>query len=494
MTKITARNDIFLKALKNEPGLSFVNKIIKNFPKAKVYLVGGAVRDIILKRKTKDYDFVVGNVPPKSLENFLKKIGKVNLVGRSFGVFKFIPRNSRIESVDIALPRTEHSLGLTGGYKDFKIQSDYKLPIEKDLSRRDFTINAMAFEVKEKRLIDPQGGLADLAAKKIRAVGRPELRFREDYSRLLRALRFAVQLNFQIERKTWRAIKKLIKHLKDKVVPRESIAKEFLKALKANPLETLDLFNLSGALPILLPEMDAMKKTPQPPQFHTEGDVYAHTRLALEKLNSPEFLRFVPERTDDLEIILALLFHDIGKVPTLQTPEKDGVDRIRFNRHDRQGAQIAERIINRLKLESTGEIKKENVVWLVGRHMLLIIDDPYHLKASTVEKLFFNPLVPGEKLVRIMLADILASLPRKGKPNTRHLKRMLKRLEELKALDKKRKSLPPPLINGHEIMKNFDLPQGPLIGGLLAAAREKQLNKEINTKKEAMSLVKKLLK
>ena len=492
--KLAVKNEIFIKALKSEPDLGFVNKLVKAFPKGEIYLVGGAVRDIILKRKTKDYDFVVRNVPPKKLENFLKKLGKVNLVGKSFGVFKFSPKNSRIETIDVALPRTEHSLGLTGGYKDFKIQSDPRLPIEKDLARRDFTINALAFDIKNKELIDPNRGLSDLAAGKIKAVGRPERRFEEDYSRQLRALRFAVQLDFEIEEKTWLAIKKFVSRLKDKIVPREVMAKELLKAFKSNPVRAFDLCDESGVFAVIMPEATAMKNIPQPPEYHSEGDVFAHTRLALEKLNSPAFLKFIPEKTDDPEVILTLLFHDMGKVATLKIPARDGVDRIRFNKHDTVGAQIAASIIKRLKLESTGEIKKENVIWLVGRHMLLIVDDPYNLKAGTVEKLFFNPLVPGQKLLKVILADVLASLPKNHRPNLRNLKRILKRINEMKELDKKKKSLPRPLINGYDIIENFSLKPGPPIGEWLTFVREKQLTKKIKTKKQALALIKKLLK
>ncbi|MFH1367329.1 MAG: HD domain-containing protein [Patescibacteria group bacterium] len=494
MKKLNVKIDIFIKALKSEPDLSFIDKLIKAFPKAEIYLVGGAVRDIILKRRTKDYDFVVRHLKPKELEKFLANLGQVNLVGKSFGVFKFVPKKSRIEAIDIALPRTEHSRHLTGGYKDFKVQSDPSLPIEKDLSRRDFTINAMAFDLKNKKLIDPMAGLSDLAAEKIRAVGKPELRFKEDYSRILRALRFAVQLDFSLENNTWSALKKLIIHLEEKTVAREVIAKELLKTFKFNPVKALDLISESGALKILMPEVAAMKNTPQPPQFHFEGDVFIHTRLALEKLNSPPFLKFIPDKTSDLEVIIGVLFHDIGKVVTMKTPAKDGTDRIRFNRHDGAGAEIAGKIIDRLKLESTGEIKKENVVWLVGRHMLLIIDDPYDLKANTIEKLFFNPKVPGQKLLKVILADILASLPKNLKPNTRNIKRMLSRIEEFKAMDKKKKSLPPPLINGNDLIRECGLRPGPLIGELLAIIREKQLTKKIKTKAEGLKLIKDYLK
>lgn len=131
-----------LKTWKNKP---FIKQLMRTFPQAEVFLVGGVVRDTILGRETKDIDLVVRNVSKKDLEKFLAKQGKVNLVGKNFGVFKFKPKGWKDGDIDIALPRTEHSLNMTGAYKDFKIQSNAKLNIEADLSRRDFTINAMAF-------------------------------------------------------------------------------------------------------------------------------------------------------------------------------------------------------------------------------------------------------------------------------------------------------------------------------------------------------------
>ncbi len=114
-------------AWKQEAGLKFVNRLLKKFPSAKIYLVGGIVRDWLLKRDSQDYDFVVSGVPTKKLESFLKTQGTVNLVGRRFGVFKFIPKGTKL-TIDVALPRTEHAWG-TGGYRDVETQSDWRLPI-----------------------------------------------------------------------------------------------------------------------------------------------------------------------------------------------------------------------------------------------------------------------------------------------------------------------------------------------------------------------------
>ena len=155
------------------------------------------------------------------MEEFLTNQGKVNLVGQTFGVFKFVPKGGDKQNpFDIALPRKDFSLG-TGGYRDVEIQTSPGLSIKKDLSRRDFTINAMAlkWDKFDKRgaghwqIIDPYHGIEDLKKKIIRAVREPKERFKEDYSRMLRAIRFSCQLEFEIEEETWKALKNQIKFI-----------------------------------------------------------------------------------------------------------------------------------------------------------------------------------------------------------------------------------------------------------------------------------------
>src|SRR3990167_5427507 len=223
-------NYTLLEKRLQDPVFDFLKRILQ-MRGAEIFLVGGAVRDFILGRETKDYDFIVRGVPALELELSLKKSGVVNLVGKTFGVFKFDPkkrykiqdtRYKPLEPFDIALPRTEHSLSMAGGYKDFEVQSDHKLPIEEDLKRRDFTVNAIALELKVKseklkviEVIDPSDGLKDLELKTLRAVGEPRQRFQEDYSRILRGLRFACQLDFELEAETKNAIKKSAPNLND---------------------------------------------------------------------------------------------------------------------------------------------------------------------------------------------------------------------------------------------------------------------------------------
>jgi len=493
----------FIKALEGDPHFSFLQELKENFKESKVYLVGGMVRDISLGNLFgKDFDFVVSGLEADKLEKFLKNFGEVNLVGRNFGVFKFVPQGWSGEAIDIALPRREHAEG-TGGYRDFAVQSDPKLPIEEDLSRRDFTINAMALEMENGKLVDPFSGIKDLENKIIRAVGDPNERFKEDYSRMLRAIRFACQFNFEIEKETWQAIKKLmpkinsekkVENKKERIIPYESIAKELTKSLVAHPVKTLELYEESGALQELMPELLQMKNCPQPKEFHAEGDVWEHTKLSLQILKSNKFKEQFPNGEINPELIFALLYHDVGKPKTIRTPEKDGTDRIRFDEHAEVGGVIARKTAERLALANFG-IKGEKVEWLIKNHMLLLHGNYREMKNSTIEKYFFNKETGelsenGKNLLRLTFCDASATIPFKGKPDLENFNGMLKRIEELKALTKEKNRLPKPILNGHEIMEAFNLKPGKKIGEILELLREEQLAGKIKTKEEGLKFLK----
>ena len=481
----------------------FIKKLLRLYPKAEIYLVGGVVRDLLLARESKDYDFIVAKVKIEELKIALEKMGRVDLVGKTFGVFKFTPKKGEIKNIDIALPRTEHGLG-TGGYRDFEVQADPNLPIEKDLARRDFTINAMAWDIKNGKLIDLYSSQDDLNKKIIKTVGKSENRFSEDYSRMLRGIRFACQLNFKIEEKTWQAIKKLISKInqektdekgeKERVVPYEVIAKEILKALTANPAKALELLDQSKILKELMPELLKMKSCPQPENWHSEGDVWQHTLLSLEKLHSEKFKKQFSENPEvNSELILATIFHDAGKPYTIETPEEHGTERIQFYEHDRVGAELAEKICRRLKFSSFDEaqIDPEKISWLVKKHLLTVHGKVLEMKNKTIEKYFFNPNYPGLNLLKLIFADSLATVPPSGQPDLTTFHQLFNRIQELKELGKEKKELPKPLLNGNEIIKEFNLKPGPQVGQLLDLLREEQLSQKIKTKKQALEFLKK---
>lgn len=254
--------------LQKDITLDFIQAFLFDFPASEVYIVGGALRDLFLQRPYKDIDFVIRQIEGSAIEEWLSKRGRVDYTGKHFGVFKFRPMGlpDKFEDIDIALPRTESAHETNaGGYKDFDINSDHNLPIEDDLKRRDFTINAIAYEIRSKSLIDPFGGVADIEQKLIRAVGEPMERLSEDYSRILRGIRLACELDFDIEEKTFDAICELQALLNNKemheeeehfIVPREVIGKELSRALYASNEKALALFRESGIIKTLMHEVE----------------------------------------------------------------------------------------------------------------------------------------------------------------------------------------------------------------------------------------------
>jgi tRNA nucleotidyltransferase/poly(A) polymerase len=208
----------------------------------KIYSVGGAVRDEFLGKESKDLDILITGIPLDKLEMILDKYGKVDAVGKSFGILKFVPDGSK-EDIDVAIPRTEFASG-EGGHKGFDVTSDHNLPIEKDLERRDFTINAIAKDI-EGNLIDPFGGQEDLAKKSIRLVN-PSA-FSDDPLRMLRAVQFASRFDFTIEPETMKAIKANANRIRE-IAP-ERILTEFDKIVKkGDALVGAELLDNTGLL------------------------------------------------------------------------------------------------------------------------------------------------------------------------------------------------------------------------------------------------------
>ncbi len=492
--------------------LDWAEKLRDIDSKVEVYLVGGAVRDALLGIKDiKDYDFVVRGMNLDKLGKELEKLGKVNLVGKTFGVYKFLPGDKKIEvAYDIALPRTEISKA-TGGYRDFDVQYNEKLDIREDLGRRDFTINALAYNIFSKELVDEFDGVRDLKDKIIRTVGNAYGRFEEDYSRMLRAIRFACQLDFKIEEITWEAVVKLISHINDeatdgdRIVPYEVIASELLKSFVLNPIHAFDLYDKSGATEQLMPELLKMKDCPQPTNWHSEGDVWEHTRLCLKNLESTSFQnRFKKNlvfsgksgKVVGADLVMALVWHDVGKPYTIMTPEKDGTDRLRFNNHDVTSAKMAKVNFEKLKLSAAPEFDfdVDKSVWLISKHHLFDTKTIKEMKNSTIEKYFFSSKFSGEDLLKTGFADMFSSVREDtGEGDLENFGMMFDRINELKKLGKDKK-LPDSLINGKDVMKILGIRPGKKVGMIMEALREKQLAGKIRTKEEAKEEIKKLKK
>ncbi len=486
--------------------LSFINKLHRSFGDATIYLVGGAVRDYLLSKKVTDLDFLVEGISKSDLESFLAKKGYIKGVeSRSFGVFIFRPEDGE-ENFDIALPRSDKWTG-EGSYKDLEV--DIGVSLEEDLSRRDFTINSMAVNLRDYSLVDPHQGRKDLESGLIRTVGQAEKRFKEDPSRILRGVRFANQLNFKIEKKTYRAMKDLSAEIVAKLdngkkrVAEETIAKEFLRSFDAQTVGTIKLYDDIGLLKLILPEIEMMKGVEQPEKYHAEGDVYTHTLLALENLEKIKESRdnlAVPKLVEigmldeefSIELKLALLFHDLGK-PATFTPPSEDKDRISFNEHDDIGASLAGRIIKRLKLtvfdrESRLHVSSEQVSWLVKKHMILVVAKPEEMRLSTLERYFFHPSGRGKKLMTLSYCDISATVPKSGQPDYELLCKFLDVIEQMEdevLAMQEEKSMPPPLLDGKEIMEILDISSGPKIGEIKDKLRDLELSGKLKDKKGA---------
>lgn len=539
----------FNQIIKNEPSLKFLNKLTQDLPELKLYLVGGMVRDIIANiDSAKDFDFIATGIPMKKLASALSKYGNVIGAGRNFGVLKFEATGSELDQpIDIALPRTEQAFG-TGGYRDVTTQSDYSLPVEEDLGRRDLTINAIAFEVSSAKrkvqskfqvkslksqadatIIDPFNGQDDLKKKIIRSVGNPKVRFQEDYSRLLRAIRFACKFDAKIESKTWDALKSLMPHINDKrkikivdilerklflenrqdkqkalqkqlreqikkdpnetrlerVTPMETVSTELLKSLKLNPVKALELLDYSGALKQLLPEVLKMKDCPQPPNFHSEGDVWTHTMMMLDRIYSKEFKKLFPNEEITGEFVLGVLLHDVAKPLTIQTPEKDGTDRIRFNEHAEVGAKVVAEIARRFALSNE---HTDKLTFMEKNHMIVMsVPNVSQIRQHKFAERFIDS-PHSKELLMLFYLDSACTVPKNGKPDMTKFKDTLKRIKEIQLI---RKNQPIKIIDGNQIMDVLGIKGGTLVGAVLEVIDELKDKGKVNNEKEALTFVKK---
>ncbi len=467
------------KAALKRADFGFVAKLLKKFPLAEIYLVGGATRDIILGRETKDFDFVVAKVDAEDLEKFLAKEGEVNLVGKSFGVFKFNPCLTapharggatrpqigsggwESDAIDIALPRTEHA-GMSGGYRDFDVQSDKDLPIESDLARRDFTINALAWDIKNKKLIDEFDSLKDLEHKIIRAIGDPRERFQEDYTRMMRAVRFACQLDFEIEAKTLKTIGD--KAEKILIIPRERTGEEFVKIIESKNAEAgVRLMQKIGLLKALMPELEAGVGVGQN-RMHIY-EVFEHNVRALGVAAQNNF---------KFEIRLAALCHDIAKP---QTKAGNGPNST-FYDHDQLGAKMTRALLKRLKF-SNDQIK--SITHLVRYHMFYYALDT--VTDAGVRRLL-NRLGKEniDDFINLRICDRLGMGRPKAKPwKLIELERRLKEVQ-LDPINPKMLKL-----DGTELMAILKIKPGPRIGLILNALLGEMLDSPEKNEKEYLT-------
>ncbi|MBC5689893.1 CCA tRNA nucleotidyltransferase [Mediterraneibacter sp. NSJ-55] len=313
------------------------------------YAVGGCVRDSILARRPEDWDITTSAKPEEIKKLFRRTVD----TGIEHGTVTVLIGK---DSFEVTTYRID------GVYEDSRHPKEviFTNQLEEDLRRRDFTINAMAYN-DEVRLVDVFGGMKDLNHHLIRCVGNAEERFSEDALRILRAVRFSAQLNFPIEEQTAEAVKKLAPSLKN--ISAERIQVELVKLLTSNhPEKIQDAYNL-GITKVILPEWDAMvgveQKTP-----HHKYDVAEHTLHALKNVKKDKILR------------LTMLFHDMGK-PSMKTTDEKGVDH--FKGHALVSEEIARKILRRLKFDND-TVKK--VTRLVCYHDYRIEATPKNVRRA----------------------------------------------------------------------------------------------------------------
>jgi putative nucleotidyltransferase with HDIG domain len=411
---------------------------------------GGSVRDALRGLPSKDIDIATSATPADVQRLFRKTVP----VGVQFGVVRVLEAGCEFE---VATFRSD------GQYIDGRHPQSVRFSSpEEDAQRRDFTINGMFYDPIAGSVLDFVGGQADLERGLIRAIGEPLHRFREDRLRLLRAIRFAATLGFSIEPLTWKAIQSQAPQI-GQVSP-ERMRDELLKILShPGRLSGFDLLDASGLMGMILPEVFSLKGVEQPAEFHPEGDVYVHTRKMLESL----------EPDSSPLLVLAVLLHDIGKRPTQTFDPQD--NRIRFNGHDRVGAEMAEQVLTRLRF-SRAEI--DAVVEVVRNHM--VFKDVQRMRPARLRRFMARETFPLE--IELHRIDCQSS---HGSIENYHF------LKDKAAEFSADPLIPPPLLTGRDLIA-LGLEPGPLFGKILEAVETAQLENEIATKEEALELAKRL--
>jgi poly(A) polymerase len=412
------------------------------------YFAGGCVRDLVRGTKPKDYD-VASDARPEQVQAIFPR---TYAVGAHFGVIVVLERSFQFE---VATFRSD------GLYIDGRHPVEVHFSsAEEDARRRDFTINGMFYDPIAEEVIDFVGGRADLQAKIVRAIGAPEQRFVEDRLRMLRAIRFATVLDFEIDPATWTAVVDHADCITD--ISAERIRDELIRTLLSpHRLRGFDLLDRSGLLRAILPEMEPMKGCAQPEQFHPEGDVFQHTRLMLNML---------PEKVS-IPLVFSVLLHDIGKPPTASVDENG---RIRFNNHDRIGAEMTETIMARLKF-SRAEI--DATVEMVRQHM--VFKDVPRMRIAKLKRFMARPTFEEElELHRVDCASSHGMME--------NYDFLVQKQEEFA----NEPIIPPPLVCGDDLIA-MGMKPGPKFGEILEAIETRQLEGALKTREEALEWVRK---
>ena len=426
-----------------------------------IYLVGGAVRDAILGIETKDFDFTTNASSEDSIKMLNKNKYKTTEIGRAFGTIE-----TTVE---------DYSIHITT-YREDKYNKDSRKPeiktsgeLETDLSRRDFTVNAIAYDINNSEIIDPHGGLKDLSEGLIRTPDTADISFSDDPLRMLRACRFVSTHGFTPNNELFKAISKNVERIE--IVSTERIRDEFTKLLTGKePSLGLKAFVESGLSELIMPELNELKIEVDPKHHHK--DVYEHTMVVLDRVSPTLVSR------------MSALLHDIGK------PKTKGIEngKVHFRHHEVVGAKMSKKILKRLKYDNE-TIKKVSL--LVENHLR-----PHTFKMGWTDSAVRRYIIDAggllEELNDLVRADITTKNKAKYEEINKYLDEMEERIKEVAEKEELSKLRPP--ISGDEIMDMFDLEPGPSVGVIMKALYEQRINDGEVSKEEAIKLAEQVYK
>jgi len=456
-----------------------IPKIIEEISKelseqnAKAIVVGGSVRDHFLALPIKDYDVeVYGLDTLEELEKLLSQYGSVNLVGKSFGVLKFVYEG---EEYDFSFPRTEQKVA--EGHKGFEVACDGSLTFKEAALRRDFTVNAMAYDVQEKVFLDPYDAQSDMKNGILRHINSKT--FMEDPLRVYRAIQFSARFEYALDAQTFELCSTMVAEGLLDELAKERIYVEFKKLLlkSKRPSIGFELMRKLGITEKYYPELHALIDVPQSPIWHPEGDVWIHTLMCVDKMVD----LLVGDEKHDLKMMFAILCHDLGKATHTQITE----EKISAIGHELAGIEPTERFMYRI-MDEHDFIK--SLFPLVEHHLAPSIYFRGNVKKSTIRRLATK--VNIEELVTVARADFL------GRTTEVSLKGVYEAgdwlLKKAKALDVYNKP-PIPLLQGRDLIA-LGLAPSKEFKPLLEKVYLAQLDGVITKKIEALALVENLKK
>jgi tRNA nucleotidyltransferase (CCA-adding enzyme) len=429
-------------------------------------VVGGWVRDRLLRRPSKDVDVEVFGLDGDALRTTLERFGSVNAVGESFTVYK-------VAGIDVALPRRDSKTGR--GHRGFTVVGDPHMSVAEAARRRDFTINAISLDPLTGEYLDPFGGRVDLDRRTLRAVD--ATRFADDSLRVLRAVQFAARFEFELEAQTAELCRRI--PLDD--LPAERIWSEWEKLLLQARRPSIG-FRLALDLRVierLFPEIDALVGCPQEPEWHPEGDVWVHTLMVIDEAR---------QRIDDLDhprqatVMLGAVCHDVGKPPT--TAVVDG--RIRSMEHEQAGVEPSRRLLDRLNVQTIGGFDvRAQVLGIVAHHLKPLA---FFKSATPVGDGAFRRLaqkVDLELLARVAEADCRG---RTGNFDCSGIRWFLERARQLGVEHEP----PAPLLKGRHLL-GLGVEPGPGMGTILRQVYERQLDGRVMSVEEGLAAAREIL-